>query len=381
MAGGSQDNGTPVRTAVNNWDDGLFWMDGMVCQIDPDDPDRIYGEGQYGNLHRSTNGGVSWQSIQNGMANSGGPWVTPVAIDRHNGARLYTMRNTGNPSGIFRTTNAGNSWTNVSSEAPQAISISPVSPNTVWALPSNAIVTTDDGATWTTCADFGFTTGGILRVTAHSTDPQAAFCCFYSFLGQATIAYTSDRGATWSNATGDLPWMPVRDVLSDPDDPDVWYAGAEIGVWVSTNAGANWTPLAAGLPGAVVRDLEIQESSGKLLAGTFGRGAWEVDITSSPGTAAPDVAAGPIDLMLDPPTPNPARGQVTLRYASRRDAASRLVVYDVRGRVVSRLAEQGRGDGIIRQATWFLDDVAPGVYFAVLETGVDRVSRKVVVVE
>ncbi len=56
-------------------------------------------------------------------------------------------------------------------------------------------------------------------------------------------------------------------------------------------------------------------------------------------------------------------------------------MYDVRGRLVNRVAERGTGDGIIRQATWLLDDVPAGVYFAVLQAAGEQVSRKVVVLE
>jgi hypothetical protein len=46
---------------------------------------------------------------------------------------------------------------------------------------------------------------------------------------------------------------------------------------------------------------------------------------------------------------------------------------------VSRVAELPRGDGIIRVTSWLTDDVANGVYFAVLRAGEERVSRKLVV--
>jgi hypothetical protein len=56
-----------------------------------------------------------------------------------------------------------------------------------------------------------------------------------------------------------------------------------------------------------------------------------------------------------------------------------LRVYDVAGRQVSELARAPVGDGIIRMVPWLTDDVPSGVYFAVLEAGGERLSRKVVV--
>ena len=85
--------------------------------------------------------------------------------------------------------------------------------------------------------------------------------------------------------------------------------------------------------------------------------------------------------MLDRPYPNPARGQVLLRWASKRSGQVSLNVYDVTGRLVSPVASRPAGDGIVRNTTWHLDDVPAGVYFAVVESGGERLSRKIVVLE
>jgi hypothetical protein len=83
--------------------------------------------------------------------------------------------------------------------------------------------------------------------------------------------------------------------------------------------------------------------------------------------------------MLDRPYPNPAVDHALLRFAARSDEAVSLAVFDVGGRRVATLAGESRGDGLVRNVTWFTDDVPGGVYFAVLRVGDLRVSRKVVV--
>jgi hypothetical protein len=135
-----------------------------------------------------------------------------------------------------------------------------------------------------------------------------------------------------------------------------------------------------GFPNTIVHDLEIQLSARKLVAGTFGRGAWEVDITPPLSTdVGAQVAGGALNLMLDPPFPNPARDRAVLRFAARSDAPVTLSVYDVQGRQISRVASFTRGDGIIRTATWLPDQVPSGVYFAVLTAGEESTTRKIVI--
>ena len=144
--------------------------------------------------------------------------------------------------------------------------------------------------------------------------------------------------------------------------------------------GVNWIPFEVGLPNAVVYDLEIQRNTRKLVAGTHGRGAWEIALPppASTGVSAAVEPAHP-HLMLDPPFPNPVRDGTWLRWAARASGPVTVDVYDVRGRLVNRVAAEPRGDGVIRATRWLTDDVTSGVYFAVLTAGEDQIVRKVVV--
>lgn len=67
-------------------------------------------------------------------------------------------------------------------------------------------------------------------------------------------------------------------VVVDPDHPTHLYAGADIGVWRTTDSGATWTPFSFGLPDAAVLDLAIHRQRRLLFAATHGRGAFEYDL-------------------------------------------------------------------------------------------------------
>ena len=74
------------------------------------------------------------------------------------------------------------------------------------------------------------------------------------------------------------------------------YVGADIGVWESTDAGATWAPLAAGLPDAPVFDLQIHPTSRLLRASLHGRGLFEWKLDAP---ALPNVELFVRDTMLD----------------------------------------------------------------------------------
>ena len=375
--GGTQDNGIPRRVGPDSWLETTLNADGMVCNVHPTNKTIVYGEAQFGNHFKSLNGGLSWSQINTGIT-GGGLWVTPVDQSQTAPRTLYTMTT----SGIFKTTNGGNLWTNVAPHAARWISISPVDENVVWTV-SNFVglwVTTDGGATWTLPATFP-ATGTESKVHADPADPASAFVTFgYYGTGSPRVLRTTDYGASWLDVSGDLPDIPANTFVADPDRPDDWYVGTDVGVWSSTDGGVTWTPFGTGLPNALIVDLEIQRSGRKLVAGTHGRGAWEVDLPAG-AVDAPAVAAGAAspNLMLDPPSPNPVRDTVVLRYAARSEGAVTLEVYDVSGRRVDRVAATERGDAVVRTAVWDARRSAPGVYFARLTAGAESVTRKVVV--
>ena len=129
----------------------------------------------------------------------------------------------------------------------------------------------------------------------------------------------------------------------------------------------------------VVTDLEVQRSTRKLVAGTYGRGAWEIDLPGGPTGADVAVPGSSLNLMLDAPSPNPVRDRAWLRFAAKHEGAVTLDVYDVQGRLVDRVVELPRGDGVVRVAPWLAADVASGTYFVVLRAGAERQSRKMTV--
>jgi len=377
VLGGAQDNGVPGRVGTSDWFTSNLFADGMVCNVDPTNADVVFAEWQGGNHVKSTDGGGSWFDIQSGIS-GGGLWVTPVDLDPNDPLHLWTESS----NGMYVTTNGGSSWARRGTHSASWISISPADGDIAWSVEGAARprYTTTDGASWIQAADYGFALGGnATKVHAHPTQANTAFVTFSGYSGGAHVAKTTNLGASWTNVTGDLPPQPVNTMIVDPQASDDWYVGTDVGVWKSTNGGVNWVPFDAGLPNAVISDLEIRDGVRKLVAGTYGRGAWEISLMQETTGAETGLAARPLNLMLDPPRPNPVRDATTLRFAARHDGPVSLAVYDVAGRLVTPVAELPRGDGVIRTAPWFADRVPNGVYFAVLLAGEARVTEKIVV--
>ena len=89
-------------------------------------------------------------------------------------------------------------------------------------------------------------------------------------------------GATpnWVAASNGIPPIPINAFAIDPLNSNNLYAGTDIGVYFSNDAGASWSPFGAGLPRVAVFDLKIQPSNRILRAATHGRGIWETALVS-----------------------------------------------------------------------------------------------------
>jgi len=93
----------------------------------------------------------------------------------------------------------------------------------------------------------------------------------------------------------------------------------------------------------------------------------------------------PAGVAFAPPSPNPARGEVSLRYTLPRDATASLAIFDVGGRRVRLLSSgtQTAGEHVI---AWDLRDdagrkVGGGLYFAQLRTDERELTQKLLTLQ
>ncbi|HEX6907687.1 MAG TPA: hypothetical protein VF154_13815 [Terriglobales bacterium] len=146
-----------------------------------------------------------------------------------------------------------------------------------------------DGWYEATPSETGYPISSLALDSADSSG-NTAYAAVMGF-GVPHVWKTTDAGLSWTDVTGDLPDAPADSLLVDPDDHQLLYAGTDVGVLSARISGpnANWEqvgPSSGGklLPNVPVTALAMFKSGTlKLLrAATYGRGAWEL-VLSSPG--------------------------------------------------------------------------------------------------
>ena len=261
------------------------WWFGNI-RVAPNDPNRVYALGL--DFYRTTNGGSSW-SFAGGTMH-----VDHHALDFAADARLYE----GNDGGMYRST-TGTSWTklpNLPVNQFYAIEVNeqnpahrygglqdngthrtltgnvddwasilggdgfrclvdPVSSQFVYAeyQYGELFRSSDGGNNFDYIASsLSGRTNWSMPVEFHPTNPATLFA------GMQNIWRTTDRGTNWASISPDLTdgdgggnatFGTVTTIAIAPSNPSVRLAGTDdANVWITTNAGVNWTRVDAALP-------------------------------------------------------------------------------------------------------------------------------------
>ncbi|MCB9207754.1 MAG: T9SS type A sorting domain-containing protein [Ignavibacteriales bacterium] len=372
LYGGTQDNNT-IRTltgSTNDWQ-SIYGGDGFYVIVDPNNPEIIYAESQFGGLGKSSNGGTSFSWALNGV-NSNEPtnWSTPVVMDPNFSNVLYYGTHT-----LYRTENSAELWNAVSPQLTEYTSETRTGTITTIAVaPSNSdviYVGTDDGLVWVS-SDYGINWKDISAelpfrwVTRVTVDPKDENVVYATFSGlkwadpEPRVFKSDNMGETWNNISSNLPDAPVNAFTIDYNNTDVLYLGNDVGAFVSYNKGESWEILTNDLPIVVVNDMKIHKKENYLAIGTHGRGMYKIDLNEI--VKSENVENNlPANFELYQNYPNPFNPTTTIEYTIPSNVKSemsnglipsgiegaflQLVVYDVLGREISTLVNHPQKPG------------------------------------
>lgn len=146
--------------------------------------------------------------------------------------------------------------------------------------------------------------GYVARAAVDPKNPDRAFVTLANF-GINTVYRTNNMSAaqpTWTSVSNGLPQVPASAFVIDPINPQNLYVGTDIGVYSSSDGGANWTVLGTGLPRVAVFDMAITNvAPRKLRIATHGRGMFEHPL-STPLSRADFDGDGRTDLSIFRPS-------------------------------------------------------------------------------
>lgn len=330
VLGGTQDNFSlvgPSRTISGNGITNENWIvtqggDGFESAVDPQNPDIIYAQSQYGGLgrfDRKSGEGVDIRPIErDGEAAYRWNWDAPLQVSQHKPTRIYFAANK-----VFRSDDRGDTWQVISPDLSRQIdrnalpvmgklwSVDAVAKNgstdiygniTTLAeskLDANLLyagtddglihVTTDGGQSWTKIDANGISgvpeRTYVNQIIASQHDKNVVYATFnhHRYGDFKPYVYkSSDMGKTWAALQNNLPERgTVYTIAEDHVNANLLFIGTEFGLFVTLDGGQKWHALKGGLPTIAVRDLDIQKRENDLVLATFGRGFYVLDDYSS----------------------------------------------------------------------------------------------------
>ncbi len=322
--GGTQDYftwGGPSRTKSAHGIVNSDWYtvtggDGFHAATDPEDPNTVYGESQYGVLVRYDRKTGEELLIQPQPGKGEPPlrwnWDSPLLVSPHSHTRLYFAANK-----LFRSDDRGDTWHAVSGDLTRqidrnklpvmgkvwgpdavaknqstsfygnivALSESPVKEGLIYVGTDDGLVqvTQDGGTTWTKYEKFAGVPdmAYVSRLAASRFDANTVYATFenhkYSDF-KPYVMKSTDAGKTWSSITGDLPENgPTLAFAEDTVNSNLLFVGTEFGAFFSNDGGKKWIQMKGGLPTIAVKDIVIQKRENDLVLATFGRGFYVLD--------------------------------------------------------------------------------------------------------
>jgi photosystem II stability/assembly factor-like uncharacterized protein len=322
--GGTQDNNTlggPHRTLNKSGISNEDWFvtvggDGYETKVDPEDPNIVYSQWQYGGLvryDRASGERIDIQPQEEPREEAHRwNWDSPLIISPHSHTRLYYACQR-----VYRSDDRGDTWTAISGDLSRGLDRNklPVM-GKIWGMDAvSKNMSTSDYGNVVSLIESPFVEGliyvgtddGLIQVTEDGGEswrkvdgiegvPEMSYVSrLEASLHDADTVYAAfdnhkmgdfkpyvyvsrDRGRSWTSISGDLPEREVvYALMQDHVKPELLFAGTEFGLYVTVDEGAHWVRLKGGLPTIQVRDIDIQRRENDLALGTFGRGFYILD--------------------------------------------------------------------------------------------------------
>lgn len=239
---------------------GQGWYD-IALAVNPTNANWIIAGGV--NQWHSTNGGTNWTMNAHWYGGGGKPYVHAdihwLTFEPGSSSIIFSL----NDGGIFRTTNSGTAWTDISSGLSIAmmygISNNPAVSTTVWAGHQDNGTNRLQSGTWSQRIGGD----GMWCLNSHTNTNTVYGSLYYGDIRRSTNGGTSFSQVAGNGVNGiteDGGW--VTPFIQDPNNASILYAGY-VRVWKTTNGGNAWT-MSHSIPGTskiVAMDMSAANSN------------------------------------------------------------------------------------------------------------------------
>jgi len=321
VIGGTQDNGTEMfrnSPVFYHSADG----DGGQAGIDASNPNNVIHTYYGASPERSTQGGKfgTYGAINGGLSGST-LFYPPWSYDDSNPNNLAFGLNKLQLSAAQGTDSWPTSIALPSLASGRVSAIHYVNSSLIYAGTSNGLVykAVKSGGTWTATQISVVPPLPVRWIWDLAQVPGSPDHVVVAMAGYGTAhvwhGALSAGAWTWTDISGTapnrLPDAPVNALQIEPATPNTMYVGTDVGVYRTTDGGANWMLFNDGLPNVAIYDLKLHVPTRVLRAAAHGRGLWERKLDS---VAMNDVRLVVRDNIMDTGRRTPSPSGVTAAW-------------------------------------------------------------------
>lgn len=297
---GAQDNGsnqftTPQIGSTTEVTGG----DGAFCHIDQLNPLIQTTQYTFNTIYRSLNGGTTFPQL---ISEASGHFINPTEYDSQRkilyaAANNNQLKRISGMDGTITNTNLSVTVSDVMSPSKvSSIKLSPYNDVLILGIANGRVYKYTDASTGTptlTRIDNGATpittAGWVSSIDIGANDNHILVT--YSNYGVTSVWETTDGGTTWYSKEGNLPDIPIRWGLYNPNNRNQVLVATELGVWTTdnfgfgTNSAPVWGPSNTMLANTRCDMLKYRAADKMVVVATHGRGLFTSDIFAATSVA------------------------------------------------------------------------------------------------
>jgi photosystem II stability/assembly factor-like uncharacterized protein len=247
---------------------------GYSVAVDPSSPQNVYVCGYYWEtnyhpcVYKSTNGGTSFTETSSGIPVSA-MYVEAIRVHPTTGSIVYAGTYWG---GIFRSTNAGATWTggDTTWKLISSFSAQPIAANVCYAAGDTMLYkTTNAGVSWTP-SPMPFANGGKAGRIIHASRGSSSLVVITDAKG---FYKSTNGGANWFESNHGITIAAAGALSAAPSSPATIYTEYEgVGVFRSSDNGAAWTILPTPLECGAICEFAVHQTNPNNIMGLEGLG-------------------------------------------------------------------------------------------------------------
>ncbi len=327
-------------------------------------------------IYRSTDSGVSWEFLINGIALEIGLNDIAISCLSTGEKRLFTIG-----QGVYFSDDMGDSWNLCDGFSPNGpihtvIDLAPNNPNIIavgegWGEWDQRIfISTDRGESWNQTTPLP--SRHFPGINSLKFDPQNANHILVAS-DNVGLFETYDFGTSWADLTNQVPLLPqyreypaISGIAINPNNPMNYFIQPPFqGVYQSHNAGLTWEPFNNGLDTAFAygKIYFMPDDTTRL----FVTGHAVSTIHRTLDGVDDDAPTLPAILSLSS-YPNPFNAQTTISYSLAKSGPVTLTIYNILGQKVAVLFDGAQTAGE-HSLVWDAQNQPSGVYFYRLQGG------------